>query len=294
MIAGDQVVRHSDALLGAFGPDGDCDGEAFDAAAAASFDAKCGSAVLLSWTYVLAATHERGDKPLEPPLDQLAGRVEDTVRDVVRRHGRALINTARLGDDDGVQRRWLTILDVVDDDGLGWLCWTMAAATAPVMRTLGGLDRHLAAVEVVQQAVRRSDVPHNDIRAIAAALCAVAAGEHDAGLRYMSLPDVDNTLRILIALIPRLLRGRRTKILTTDQAGIPSGFADPIDAHAQRLNAVVTAATAGDPARAAAAIKTAVPADDPSDILHLLWNLTTSLGSRLGQMFVNYEHTRVT
>lgn len=289
MIDGDLVVRHSDATLAAFGLDSECDDAAYEAAASATFEAKCGSALLMGWARMLAATHARTETPLQPYLDRLKGEVSDEVRDVVRRQGRVLINTARVADDGGLGERWVAVMDRLDDRGLSWLGWTMAAAAAPVARTMGGLGRFVAALEVVQLACRGSgvsDASFADISAVSAALAAVAAGDHDAAEKYVALPDLRSTLTILIAVIPGLLRGK-TAALMLEKDGIPHAIADPADPDMLRLNAVIAAATSDNRTSALAAVRSVV--GEPDDAMRVKWYLTLSLGTALGQLFIRYE-----
>ncbi|MET9265277.1 hypothetical protein [Amycolatopsis sp. NPDC004079] len=293
MTDADQLTRLSDAMLAAFGPDGEYDDAVYAAAAAETFDTACGGQLLMAWARVLAVTHARTENPLQQPLQRLEGHLDHEARDLVRRNGRLLVNTARVADDIELAQCWLAIMDRLDDHALTWLSWTTAAATAPVLRPLGGLDRYAAALDVVQTAARNrhADAAFCDAGAVAAALAAVAAGAQDAAARYLALSDLRSTLSVLLALVPGLLRGRTTA-LVLDPDGTPHAVADPSDPDVQRINAVIAAAAAGDLASALATIRTLT--GGPDDVRQLTWNLALSLGTRLGEVFSSHERERTT
>uniref|UniRef100_UPI003F49AD8C hypothetical protein n=1 Tax=Amycolatopsis sp. CA-096443 TaxID=3239919 RepID=UPI003F49AD8C len=285
------MARLSDAMLAAFGPDGEYDDAALAAAVDAARAAGIWGALLAGWARALAVTHARDDNPVTRALDQLGDQLDDEARDLVQRHARVVINTARVADDRELSLCWLAVIDRLDDRVLDWLCWTMAVTAAPVLRTLGGLGRFAAVLDVVQQLAARdgADAAFQDVGAVAAALAAVATGDRDAALRYLAVADVRSALSVLLALAGRLLSGGRT-VLALDRDGTPAGVADPDDPDVRRLKTVIAAAAAaavGDRAAALAAMKTV--AGGPDDIWPLAWSLALSLGARLGEMFSNRE-----
>ncbi|HEY3691583.1 MAG TPA: hypothetical protein VGL46_15025 [Pseudonocardiaceae bacterium] len=284
----DQFLRLSDAITGAFAADGGFDQSGYATALTEAYAAGMVADLMLAWAMVLASTHTSAQRPLDSYVDRLAEEIEGPVCEAVRHHGQALIDTARDGDDDAMHAGWLTVLEALDADGVNWLAWALAAAVAPVMPTLGGLEHFLAAAEMVRMAAGRAqEVTFFDIRAVAAALCAVTAGARDAARVYLSLPNIHHTVECLSALIPGLLRGAPATVYTLDDDGVLSGIADPADPDVQRLTAVIAAGTTSDPARAAAIFNAAAPAESREDVELLLWHLTLALGASLVRMFAD-------
>jgi hypothetical protein len=279
------VPRYSTAVFATFDDD---TGQLADRAAFDEVVNEIGTAgktawVLISWALVLAATHAPSDEVLAPYISTIG---QEQWRDPVHRHGRGLINTARVaaGNPDGPRLlidRSRRISAALGND-IWWLIWVMAAATHPVQRDCGGWDRFGEITSLVNTSLLDTTAVA-PATTVAAGLAAINAGNLDRARACLGLLDVPELLTVLIPLVRRLLSGPAVKlVLELDVDGMPVSLGDPepgspaIALTRDLINAVL----ALDRSRLAT-VRAAIFAAGRDEQVLMTWYLALTLGHHL-------------
>jgi len=145
---------------------------------------------LLCWAMVLAAV---GTDPAAT-LPQYVDMVPEADWDLVYRHARVLINTARssAGEARVLTQRWRQTSDALGNDQLWYLIRVLARAVHPVLTTLGNMNIFGSTSELVNT-VWPERVPRTSQPSMAAAHAAIASGHPADGLAILDRVIVSTT-----------------------------------------------------------------------------------------------------
>lgn len=281
--------RLTKEIFGAFDATGElADQAAYDHAVFEMGDTGHTSGVLVTWAGILACTHAATDDVLAPYIPTIG---DDQWRIPAHRHGRALINTVRVatGAADGprlVLDRTARIRDALGND-IWWLIWVMAAATCPVLRVLGGLDRLGEINDLVTSSITAGTpnaVLQHAVRAgpsVSAGLAAIDSGHLEHARTYFGLVQTGDLLTVLIPLIREVLHGTQVELVVhIDAGGVPHSIGEANSPAAVLTRDLINAVLSLDRARLAAARAAITAAGDAEQIL-MSWYLALTLGHHL-------------
>ncbi len=287
----DPVLIHTEAILAAVDENGVKDQDVYRDATAALAASKMFLPTLTTWAGILASTHSKAEQPLASCLEDIPG---EESRDLIRRHGRALINGVRAADGPGggeiLRQRWARVLEVFSEHDLTLLAWAMAVTVKPVLTTLGGLERYRAVGALVQGSLVKES-PVDLAGPTVAALCAIAHGEVEAGKHYLApYPPRQVLVGVLIPLAAQIMpASAEAAAYVVDSSGVPEAVVDPQDKDYVLLSGLLTSLHSQDLDQASASAA-AIDAATVDEVAVLTWNLAATLGVYLGARFTRNSH----
>ncbi|UUV32286.1 hypothetical protein NQK81_02200 [Amycolatopsis roodepoortensis] len=281
----DQAHHYSPLIMEAFGVH---DGDAYLAAVTEMGAVGATGAAMVTWASVLAAV---GTDPAVVLPDHVAILPVDKP-DLIYRHARALINTARAcsGSPDEATvmiSRWRTTSDALEDLQVWWLVRLLVGVTHPVLEQLGGLGQYGSIYELVT-GLWQDTLPRKCIAPTAAGLAAISTGNIDTGLDHLMRTPPEERLNALLLVAHAVLRdGQVSAIAVLDEDGTPAGVAtvDDLTDPGHRLAAKVAQAIAAQDRDGFAACKPRIAELTVLELDSFITTMAVTIGQYIGQRF---------
>lgn len=281
----DQAHHYTPLIMEAFGAHDD---EAYGAAVSEMGAVGATGAAVVTWASVLAAV---GTDPAVVLPDHVAILPIDKP-DLIYRHARALINTARacsgVPDEAAVMiSRWRATRDALQDMHVWWLVRLLVGVTHSVLDQLGGLGQYGSISELVT-GVWRDTLARKNIAPTAAGLAAISAGNIDTGLDHLVRIPTEERLNAVLLVARTVLReGRVSAIVVLDEDGTPAGMAtvEDLTEPGHRLAARVAHAIATQDQNGFAACKPMIAELSALQLDRFITTMAVTVGQYIGQRF---------